>query len=137
VVGGRVHFIECCPLVRTERGIWGFQRLREGSHTPCNCPVELLILAPAACLEWRRAVYRFHQQHSKSPALGEIWTLKKAVVPHVTITATHPQLIGEYQGVPRPLKASDLRTPIGTALAPRQPLKLAFPTRPSAHVASK
>jgi hypothetical protein len=76
---------------------WGYQELREARGTPANCPLELLALAPTVlCLSWREAVHRFHEDHCKHPAIGEIWSLKHSRVPHIKIVQIEPSLKGLY-----------------------------------------
>jgi hypothetical protein len=51
--------------------------------------------------------------------IGEIWALKRAKIPHVTITQTQPRLIGTYANKPYRLSVSKLLKPIGVAHDPR------------------
>lgn len=109
-----------CFLITQEPGpIWGYQALRESLGTPSSCPIEFLGMVAEVDSAWRKSVRRYHERHSKSPVVGEIWALKRAKIPHVTITQTAPRLVGTYANKAYALSVSKLLKPIGVAHDPR------------------
>jgi len=98
---------------------WGYTTLREGPTMPCNCPIDFLLLAPAVDAQWRQHVRNFHARHTKSPVIGEIWSLKHSKIPHVTISAVKPHLEGTYGGHTYRLSLGRLRMPLAHAFSPR------------------
>jgi hypothetical protein len=101
-------YIVCFLLTRDETGAWGYQELREATGTPLNCPLELLDVAPLKNRVWRQRVVQFHANHSKKPAVGDIWSLKRSRIPHITVTQVAPQLKGHYAGELHTIKHSQL-----------------------------
>lgn len=113
--------IVCFLIVQEPGPVWGYQALGEGLGTPSNCPIELLGSAPIVDAAWRERVRAYHQRHSKSPVVGEIWALKRARIPHVTITCVHPRLEGRYGNRFYKLSLTQLRVPLAMAHAPKVP----------------
>jgi hypothetical protein len=101
-------YIVCFLLTRDENRIWGYQELREATGTPLNCPLELFDIAPIMNRIWRQRVTQFHADHSKKPAVGEVWSLKRSRIPHIAVSEVAPQLKGYYAGELHTIKPSNL-----------------------------
>ena len=111
-------YIACFRIAQQHGKSWGYLELREQRYTPCNCPLQLLELAPAIDLKWRERVYQYHARDLKAPCIGETWALKHSPIPHVLIQSITPRLEGIYAGrtyrvsqtqLAMPLRGSPLR----------------------------
>ena len=113
--GPQAPYIVCLLLTRDEKRTWGYQELQEATGTPLNCPLELLGLAPTVNVVWRQRVAQYHAGHSKKPAVGETWSLKRARIPHVILFSVSPRLQGHYAGRPYTIQRSQLAVRLRTA----------------------
>src|SRR5580704_6880368 len=87
-----------CYRIAQEQNLWGYQDLLEGGTTPVNCPLLLLELAPPVDRKWRDRVRAYHAEHNKHPKVQDIWSLKRAPVPHIRITNIGSSIEGTYMG---------------------------------------
>jgi hypothetical protein len=107
--GVKEPYLVCYILGQDPAFGWGFLELREHTHTPCNCPLAFLELAPEVIdARWRERVRNFDREHRKKPQLKETWALKNQLIPHVMICEVSPRLKGIYQGNIYPVRLSML-----------------------------